>query len=50
MRARVLAAALALVLDFLFGDPEGRWHPVCFIGRYISFAEKALRKRCSNLE
>ena len=50
MRARVLAAALALALDFLFGDPEGRWHPVCFIGRYISFAEKALRKRCSNLE
>ena len=36
-------------LDLLIGDPEGWPHPVVWIGRYISQAEKRLRARGGNL-
>ena len=45
-----IAAMLAgFLADLIVGDPEGWPHPVIWIGRYISFAEKKLRKRGGNL-
>lgn len=37
------------LLDLLIGDPEGWPHPVIWIGKYISFMEKRLRRRGGNL-
>lgn len=39
-----LAVALGFVLDAIFGDPDGAWHPVCAIGALISKTEKLLRR------
>ena len=45
-----IAAMLAgFILDLIIGDPDGWTHPVIWIGRYISFAEKKLRRRGGNL-
>ncbi|MGN0774939.1 MAG: adenosylcobinamide-phosphate synthase CbiB [Candidatus Ventricola sp.] len=49
MGEHVLALAMGFVLDALLGDPAWLLHPVCIIGRYISFAEKRLRARGGNL-
>ena len=45
----ILALMIGFVLDLLLGDPEWLYHPVCIIGKYISFMEKKLRKRGGNL-
>ena len=45
----ILALLIGFVLDLLLGDPEWLYHPVCIIGKYISFMEKKLRKRGGNL-
>ena len=45
----ILALMIGFVLDLLLGDPECLYHPVCIIGKYISFMEKKLRKRGGNL-
>ena len=45
----VAAMMVGFVLDILIGDPEGWTHPVIWIGRWISFAEKKLRKMGGNL-
>lgn len=37
-----IAIVLGFVLDLLFGDPIGRFHPVCLIGRLISALDKCL--------
>ncbi len=39
-----IAIVLGFVLDLLFGDPIGRFHPVCIIGRLISALDKGLYK------
>ena len=39
-----LAIALGFVLDWVFGDPQGMWHPICAIGSLISKTEKLLRR------
>ena len=49
MDEHVLALAIGFALDALLGDPQWLLHPVCVIGRYISFAEKRLRARGGNL-
>ncbi|MGN0772429.1 MAG: adenosylcobinamide-phosphate synthase CbiB [Candidatus Ventricola sp.] len=49
MGEHVLALVLGFALDALLGDPQRLVHPVCIIGRYISFAEKRLRARGCNL-
>lgn len=49
MPDRLLALVIGFVLDLLLGDPPWLLHPVCIIGKYISFAEKRLRKRGGNL-
>ena len=36
----LLILALALILDFAFGDPPDAFHPVAWMGRVISFLEK----------
>ena len=49
MPDRILALVIGFVLDLLLGDPTWIYHPVCIIGKYISFAEKKLRARGGNL-
>ena len=39
-----LAVALGFALDWIFGDPQGVWHPICAIGSLISKTEKLLRR------
>lgn len=38
------AACIGFLIDFIVGDPQGLWHPVCGIGSLISRMEKKLRK------
>lgn len=45
----ILALLIGFILDLLLGDPVWLHHPVCLIGKYISFMEKKLRKRGGNL-
>ena len=45
----IAAMLVGFVLDLIIGDPEGWPHPVIWIGRYISFLEKKLRRRGGNL-
>ncbi|MBR1470639.1 MAG: cobalamin biosynthesis protein, partial [Lachnospiraceae bacterium] len=40
-----IAILLGFILDLLFGDPLGRFHPVCLIGRLISALEKAMYRK-----
>ena len=49
MRFWIAALMAGYLLDLLLGDPEWLYHPVRLIGKYISFAEKHLRKRGGNL-
>lgn len=45
----VAALFVGLMLDLIIGDPDGWTHPVIWIGKWISFVEKNLRKRGGNL-
>ena len=45
----IWALIIGFALDLALGDPEWLYHPVRLIGRYISFAEKRLRRRGGNL-
>lgn len=38
--------AIAVILDFVLGDPYGFPHPVIYIGKCISFLDKKGRKYC----
>ena len=49
MKPGIAALIAGYLLDLLLGDPEWLYHPVRLIGKYISFAEKHLRKRGGNL-
>ena len=49
MPDHILALVIGFVLDLLLGDPAWFYHPVCIIGKYISFAEKKLRACGGNL-
>lgn len=42
------AACIGFLIDFIVGDPQGLWHPVCGIGNLISRMEKQLRKNTAN--
>ena len=44
-----LALLAGCVLDLLLGDPAWLYHPVCIIGKYISWCEKKLRARGGDL-
>ncbi len=45
----IAAMLVGFILDLIVGDPDGWTHPVIWIGKYISFTEKKLRKRGGNL-
>ncbi|MDD7220648.1 MAG: adenosylcobinamide-phosphate synthase CbiB [Clostridia bacterium] len=40
----MLALAAGFIIDLIIGDPRWLYHPVCIIGKLISFLEKILRK------
>ncbi|MBD5089796.1 MAG: cobalamin biosynthesis protein CobD [Clostridiales bacterium] len=44
MQERILIICVGFLLDFLFGDPYWLWHPVRFIGKFITWTEKFFRK------
>ena len=44
----MISLILAIVLDFLIGDPSSFPHPVKLMGRIISFEEKLARKWCKS--
>ena len=35
-------------LDGLFGDPQGKWHPVVLIGKIINNGKVAFRRKTLN--
>lgn len=39
-----LDIVLAIILDFILGDPKWLPHPIIYIGKFISFLEKKARK------
>lgn len=43
------AMLVGFLLDLIIGDPEGWTHPVIWIGKYISWMEKRLRRRGGDL-
>lgn len=49
MPDHILALMIGFALDGLLGDPAWLYHPVCVIGKYISFMERRLRARGGNL-
>ena len=42
--ASLAAVILGFTADLVFGDPSSRFHPICLIGNFISYMEKAARK------
>lgn len=42
------AACIGFLIDFIVGDPQGLWHPVCGIGSLISRMEKQLRRNVAD--
>ena len=48
-QTNIAALMVGFLLDLLIGDPEGWPHPVIWIGKYISRAEKRIRARGGNL-
>ena len=49
VRMNIAALIIGFVLDLIIGDPEGWTHPVIWIGKWISFMEKKLRRKGGNL-
>ena len=49
MPDHIIALIVGFLLDLWIGDPAWLYHPVCIIGKYISFAEKKLRACGGNL-
>ena len=49
MKDWIFALVIGFALDLLLGDPAWLYHPVCLIGKYISFAERKLRAKGGNL-
>ena len=45
----IAAMLVGFVLDLIIGDPERWTHPVIWIGKWISFMEKRLRRKGGNL-
>lgn len=41
---------LAVLLDYMIGDPLGWPHPIIYIGKMITFYEKQIRKNMKNLK
>ncbi|MCR4584267.1 MAG: adenosylcobinamide-phosphate synthase CbiB [Lachnospiraceae bacterium] len=41
----LIVPAAAFLLDLVFADPLGRFHPVCFMGKLITLFERLLRRK-----
>ncbi|HAJ94617.1 MAG TPA: cobalamin biosynthesis protein CobD [Actinobacteria bacterium] len=41
---RIIILAIALILDFIFGDPQIRIHPIIAVGKLIKYLERRLLK------
>lgn len=48
MMSTAVVMVCAWIVDAIFGDPEGWPHPVRWIGRMISWAERTARARCKD--
>jgi adenosylcobinamide-phosphate synthase len=44
IKENIIILILALMLDFMIGDPYWFYHPVRIMGKFISFEEKLIRK------
>ncbi len=44
----IIIIVCAVVLDLIFGDPDGVPHPICLIGNMIAHMEKKIRKVLRN--
>lgn len=40
----MLQVIFGFILDFMIGDPFGRWHPICGIGNLIVFLRQKIRR------
>ncbi|MDO4305657.1 MAG: adenosylcobinamide-phosphate synthase CbiB [Eubacteriales bacterium] len=43
MKYGIIALAAGFIIDLIVGDPRWLYHPVCLIGKLISFLEKRIR-------
>lgn len=50
IKTNLIIIAIAVILDFLIGDPYSIPHPIRYIGKLISFLEKKVRKSFRNLK
>ena len=44
----LISIGIAIVVDFIIGDPYGFPHPVIYMGKFISTLEKYFRKKAKN--
>lgn len=44
------ALIIGFVLDLIIGDPQGMWHPIRAIGKWIDVCEKFIRKHVPDTE
>lgn len=44
----ITAFAAGFVLDMIFGDPQGMWHPVCLIGKMVACLKRWNKKELSD--
>ncbi len=44
MNLHIAALGIGFILDLMFGDPRWMIHPVCLMGKTISWAEKTVRR------
>lgn len=44
----LISIGIAIVVDFIIGDPYGFPHPVIYMGKFISTLEKYFRKKAQN--
>lgn len=46
----ILILSMAVIVDYLLGDPISWPHPIIYVGKMISFYEKRIRKHMTNLK
>ena len=44
----LISIGIAIIVDFMIGDPYGFPHPVIYMGKFISILEKYFRKKAKN--
>jgi adenosylcobinamide-phosphate synthase len=46
----LLVIGIALILDFIFGDPKNKYHPTAWIGLFIATLVPIIKNKDSNME